>query len=502
MTTAPPEPVVQQVASLMRQARREYHGTVWGDRLRVAEASLDGPLQVALAGRVNAGKSTLLNAMVGDCVAPTDAGECTRVVTWYRQGQQVGAWAVTRTREVRPVPTRRTAGRLMVDLDGWRVADLSRVEVELDNASLRDLVFIDTPGMGSTTTSLGDSTRRFLVGDDLDAEAPDAVVYLMRQLHITDADFLEAFRDPSAQGVPPVNAIGLIARADETGGGREDALQLAAAIATRHAQEPRLRPYVQTVLPIAGLMAEAAATLPLSAYADLLAMAAVAPSVTTALLLSADRWTAPRRYLPVPPERRRDLADRLGIFGVRWAIAELRAGTVQDHASLCRRLAEVSGITTLKDVLRTQLIDRRDVLKADGALRLLTRAVASQPTSAGAHLRAEAERLRLGMHDFAELRLLNDLRLGLVEVGDDDRVRMEALLGARGSAVWTRLGLSAADVAPLLDLEQEVLKEHAHWQSLAVDPTTAPTLSRAAAVVQRTLVRMRREVRSAAEPRG
>ena len=41
---------------------------------------------MAIAGRVKAGKSTLLNALVGERLAPTDAGECTRIVTWYRKG--------------------------------------------------------------------------------------------------------------------------------------------------------------------------------------------------------------------------------------------------------------------------------------------------------------------------------------------------------------------------------------------------------------------------------
>ena len=47
---------------------------------------LDEPLRVAIAGKVKAGKSTLLNALVGEELAPTDAGECTRIVTWYRDG--------------------------------------------------------------------------------------------------------------------------------------------------------------------------------------------------------------------------------------------------------------------------------------------------------------------------------------------------------------------------------------------------------------------------------
>ena len=44
---------------------------------------VDEPLRVAIAGKMKAGKSTLLNALVGEQIAPTDAGECAKVVTWY-----------------------------------------------------------------------------------------------------------------------------------------------------------------------------------------------------------------------------------------------------------------------------------------------------------------------------------------------------------------------------------------------------------------------------------
>ena len=43
-------------------------------------------LRVAIAGKVKAGKSTLLNALVGDELAPTDAGECTQVPWWFHDG--------------------------------------------------------------------------------------------------------------------------------------------------------------------------------------------------------------------------------------------------------------------------------------------------------------------------------------------------------------------------------------------------------------------------------
>src|ERR1044072_6710930 len=44
------------------------------------------PRQGAGAGRIKSGKSTLVNALIGRRVAPTDVGECTRLVTRFPYG--------------------------------------------------------------------------------------------------------------------------------------------------------------------------------------------------------------------------------------------------------------------------------------------------------------------------------------------------------------------------------------------------------------------------------
>ncbi len=41
---------------------------------------LNQPIRIALAGTLKAGKSTLVNALVGEDIAPTDATEATRIV--------------------------------------------------------------------------------------------------------------------------------------------------------------------------------------------------------------------------------------------------------------------------------------------------------------------------------------------------------------------------------------------------------------------------------------
>ena len=56
--------------------------------LREVAGRVNGPIRLAIAGKVKAGKSTLLNAIIGEELAPTDAGECTRIVTWYRDSDR------------------------------------------------------------------------------------------------------------------------------------------------------------------------------------------------------------------------------------------------------------------------------------------------------------------------------------------------------------------------------------------------------------------------------
>ena len=488
--------LTRRVAVLLQQAAEVYAGSRWELRLRHAEQDVGGPLRVALAGRVSSGKSTLLNALVGDRVASTDAGECTRVVTWYSRGDDERAVALLREpalgASTAPLPLCRERGRLLIDLDGHAPAQLARVDVRLDNASLDGLTLVDTPGTGSLTPELGAAARRFLTGDDEDGDAPDAIVYLMRQLHVSDTDFLEAFRDPSARGVPPVNAVAVVSRADETGGGRDDALDVAGTIAAGYARESRLRPYVQTVLPVAGLLASASTTLDADTDADLRALAALSPAVTDPMLLSAERFGAPRRYVPVPPGRRAGLVEDLGLFGVRWTLEEIRAGRADDLTTVRRRMAVASGLTALQDVLRSQIIGRRDVLKADAALRLVQRVAADDERAGSRRVAALAEELRLSVHDFAELRLLNDLRLGLVDVDDATRHDMETLLGARGGSLAARLQLGGPDEGPdggpdPRTLRERLLAEHARWQARAGDLISPPSVTRAAAVLQRTV---------------
>lgn len=80
------------------------------DELRRIAARLDEPIRVAIAGTLNAGKSTLVNALVGEDIAPTDATEATRIVAWFRHGAAPRVTANLFSGVRQDIPIRREEG--------------------------------------------------------------------------------------------------------------------------------------------------------------------------------------------------------------------------------------------------------------------------------------------------------------------------------------------------------------------------------------------------------
>lgn len=167
-------------------------------------------VEVALLGRVSSGKSSLINALLGQPLLPVGAVPVTSVVTRLRHGATVEARALDIDGHVQAI----AAGELHDYIDeagnpGNR-RRLREVDVSFPVPILEHgIVLTDTPGLGSLHASASAHALDYLPRCDLGIVAIDAAATLMPQ----DLDLLRALRDGGADWLVVLTKADTIAAA-------------------------------------------------------------------------------------------------------------------------------------------------------------------------------------------------------------------------------------------------------------------------------------------------
>ncbi|GAC58426.1 hypothetical protein GOHSU_40_00100 [Gordonia hirsuta DSM 44140 = NBRC 16056] len=305
---------------------------------------LSGHSTVALAGRISSGKSTLVNALVAEEIAPTDRSECTLVATMY-------AFGTPARREVVGLDgtTDDSAGDGSRDL-GRAAGEVDYEVVYLSQAHLRDRYrIIDTPGLSTTTQSSEDATRRALI-DGGGLPSPDILLFLVEGGHLR-SDEVAFLREA---GATRLNTILVVAHADNAGAGADgsgDPFDTAEKLARNLAAEhPEL---ARAVVPVSGLMAQAAEVGVSETDAE--ALAALAGAAADDLELDLFTEADPTLL---------DLADRFGVYTVLHGRQAAERGAV----TLSEWLLQRSGLQRLRRVIDGQLAGYTEVSTARTAL--------------------------------------------------------------------------------------------------------------------------------------
>ncbi|MDO4571710.1 MAG: dynamin family protein, partial [Planctomycetia bacterium] len=201
--------------------------------LQTMRKRLDEPCVLAVAGRVKAGKSSFLNAFLGQDLALVGVTETTATINYFRFGKSPDP-----NKPVKCVwdnGTQTWEDQAFLDsLQGntievlRRAAGIKHLEFFLDNPKLEQVQLVDTPGTGAVVGDDGMGHQNvtaefFQMSESLrkrhDAETQalssqaDAVIYLTgSNVRDTDAEFLSQFQQNS--GGSSLNMLGILAKAD------------------------------------------------------------------------------------------------------------------------------------------------------------------------------------------------------------------------------------------------------------------------------------------------
>jgi hypothetical protein len=350
--------------------------------------------------------------------------------------------------------------------------------------------------------------------------AADAFVLLLRHRCPDEPSLFSVLHAGSGADRPPP-AIGVLARADEALGTALADPAVAESAAAECAARPDVRHLCPVVVPVAALLARAAASPREADYEALAGLCTWSDSELGALTVAADDGSiqepgpvpagaalsagsgsgltvAPSRpgagAAPVatvlgPEVTPRQLLDRYGPIGVRLAVELIRSGRAPSAEALAAALLSASGLPRLRGLVDTRFVRRADTLKARSALRALDALIRTDPPPDGGRpLLYLLERIHAGAHEFVEMDLVDELQAGEHSLPEQERRAAERLLGGSGSDPRTRLSL--APDAGSQEVAELAAAQLAHWQRRAAHPGASAEVRAAATVLVRTCERL------------
>lgn len=344
-------------------------------QLQHLATQVDQPCVVAIVGRVKAGKSSFINAFLGDDLAQVGTTETTATINYFTYGnpdpdkpvlchwQNGTIEAVTR--------------EFLNSLQGKdenvlrRSEGIEYLEYRIPNPYLKRITLVDTPGLNAVVDQHQDRTAGYMQLPDHLRERnhqatekihrdADAVIYLIGEIvRGTDGDFLSGFNEITGEHARAFNAIGIIAKIDL----QQDLINQRHERAVKVAEQ--LRQNLNTVLPIsAGIkrsLEQLAEANDIGLPEFIEAVRRIPPDVLTKMLRGPSLYE--RTVCPLTQIEKRKLLSNMP-----WTVFKTFAHTAADNDltidEVYKQLDDIAGFEPLKTVLERHFFRRSAFLRS------------------------------------------------------------------------------------------------------------------------------------------
>lgn len=198
--------VPNRVLGVSLEAIQEAMHEVVAARERLAR-----PLTIAIMGEFSAGKSTFVNALLGEAVAPMGVLPTTSTINVFRRGGGGGARVHYRDGRIATLAIE-DVQPFLHGLDSTDAATIRHVELERSGERMGEARVVDTPGLNALDTFHEEVAREFL-------DEADAVVWLFsatRTGAATEVGMLASLRAGGRQVLGVLNKVDTLEDAEKT----------------------------------------------------------------------------------------------------------------------------------------------------------------------------------------------------------------------------------------------------------------------------------------------
>ncbi|HWM85546.1 MAG TPA: dynamin family protein, partial [Kofleriaceae bacterium] len=186
--------------------RRPELAHLSGEAARTA-TDFDQPLLVTVMGEFSSGKSTFINAFIGEDVAPTGITPTTATINVVKYGRERGGRILYRDGRTESLAWSALFDRMRA-LGPEQVRQVSLVEILLPLDSLQRVNLIDTPGLNSILPEHEEVARGFIA-------RADAVVWLFAAQQAGKATERAALAAVAGEGVRLLGVLNKVDQIDE-----------------------------------------------------------------------------------------------------------------------------------------------------------------------------------------------------------------------------------------------------------------------------------------------
>jgi hypothetical protein len=350
-------------AEVPRILRRVDSTTALADEVARLMTAAESPFTMAVVGQMRAGKSTLINALLGEDLAITGVNETTATVNWLKHGspEQAKQFRVVWRGEVGREPELKALSELRQHWvgDSELAKQVRYLEFYSTASFLKAVQVVDTPGTRSVLGAHEETVRGFLA-ERHEAEtvfyggSADCILYVLNPVaREQDADLLSSFESQTRlPGGSPYNSVAVVHKWETLD--HDD--PFAAAGRKAATAKGQLQRYVADVIPVSGPLGQAVTRLDAAFWDILAAFIGATPAADLRRMLSGldrhfgDRSLLERSGLPWP------------CFKAVIKTAMIR-GCATGH-SLRALVQEMAGIDRLVAFLHRRYFDRARVIRA------------------------------------------------------------------------------------------------------------------------------------------